>query len=195
MITADLLKAICLQAPLARLEPFVGPLNLMFEEFSITTPARQSQFLPQAAHESADFRYLKELASGEDYEGPSRLAAKLGNTQMGDGKKFKGRGILQITGRKNYGLCAGALNLPLLDHPELLEQISYACRSAGWFWTVGAGLNLSKRAIDYGVPVGVDLNDLADAGDFQGITLAINGGLNGVEDRLAHLERAQITIT
>lgn len=187
MVTLEQLRAICPITPASRLAVFVDPLNDTFDEFSIDTMARQAAFLAQVAHESGGFRFVREIASGDAYEGAERL----GNTQPGDGRRFKGRGLIQVTGRRNYGNCAHALGLPLLEQPELLEEPLNAARSAGWFWTVGAGLNLGRAAKAYGVPVGVNLNDLADAGDFQGITLAVNGGMNGSDDRLAHFERAQ----
>lgn len=170
-----------------RAEIFLEPLNAAMAEFAIDTSRRQTYFLPQVAHESAELRYVIELASGEAYERNTHL----GNVHPGDGPRFKGRGLIQITGRKNYQLCAAALGLELLDHPELLEEPVNACRSAAWFWTEGAGLNLSHAARAHGVKENCNLNDLADVGDFEGITLAINGGLNGQPDRLAHLERAQ----
>lgn len=188
-MTLERLIGICPTTPQARLELFVEPLAATFNEFAIDSLGRSSAFLAQVAHESGGFRYLRELASGAAYEGN----AHLGNVQAGDGPRFKGRGLVQITGRKNYGLAGEALGLPLLDQPELLEEPINACRSAGWFWTVGAGLNLSKVALAYGVPPRVNLNDLADEGDFEGITLAINGGLNGQDDRLAYFRRAQAT--
>lgn len=181
------LRELCPRTPAERLELFVEPLAAAMAEFSIDTPARAAAFLAQIAHESAAFRYTRELASGQAYEGN----AHLGNVQAGDGQRFKGRGLVQITGRKNYGLAGEALGLPLLEQPELLEEPLQASRSAAWFWTVGAGLNLSKRALQHGVPPRVNLNELADAGDFEGITLAINGGLNGQDDRLAYFGRAQ----
>lgn len=186
-LSFERLAAMCPFTPRLKLEIFVEPLAATFGEFSIDTLARCSSFLAQVAHESGGFHYLRELASGEAYEGN----AHLGNTEPGDGPRFKGRGLIQITGRKNYALAAEALGLPLLEQPELLEEPLQACRSAGWFWTIGAGLNLSKRAIAHGVPIGCNLNDLADSGDFEGITLAINGGLNGQDDRVAYLRRAQ----
>jgi len=185
-IMLEQLQAIMPQAG-ERAEIFLEPLNGAMAEFAIDTTRRQTYFLPQVAHESGDLRYVLELASGEAYEGNVHL----GNVHTGDGPRFKGRGLIQITGRKNYQLCGAALGLDLLDHPELLEKPVNACRSAAWFWIEGAGLNLSHRAREHGVKENCNLNDLADAGDFEGITLAINGGLNGQPDRLAHLERAQ----
>lgn len=190
-LTLEQLQALCPAAWVSRLQALCAPLNDALAEFEIDTPARQSAFLAQVAHESGCFRYLRELASGEAYEGNLHL----GNTEPGDGPRFRGRGLIQITGRKNYSLCGEALGLDLLATPELLEEPAAACRSAGWFWTVGAGLNLSARAKHYGVPEYVNLNDLADQGDFEGITLAINGGLNGYQDRLAQLQRVQTAIT
>ena len=187
MITLEQLTGICTVTPRRTLELFVEPLAATCDEFEIDTLARQAAFLAQVAHESGGFHYLRERASGNAYEGN----AHLGNTEPGDGRRFKGRGLIQITGRKNYTLAGEALGLPLVEQPELLEEPVQACRSAGWFWTVGAGLNLSRRARDHGVPIGVNLNDLADAGDFEGITLAINGGLNGQQDRLVYFRRAQ----
>jgi putative chitinase len=166
---------------------FLEPLADAMEEFDIATPARQAAFLAQAAHESGELRFVLEGASGEAYEGNVHL----GNVHPGDGPRFKGRGLIQITGRKNYQLCGAALAIDLINEPELLEEPVNACRSAAWFWTEGAGLNLSRRAREHGVKENCNLNDLADAGDFEGITLAINGGLNGQPDRLAHFERAQ----
>jgi putative chitinase len=186
-LTLEALVAIAPATARLRLEIFVEPLEATFSEFSIDTEQRRAAFLAQVAHESAGFRYLRELADGKGYEGN----AHLGNTQPGDGPRYKGRGLIQITGRKNYGLAGDALGLPLLEQPELLEEPINGCRSAGWFWTTGAGLNLSKRALAYSVPARCNLNDLADRGDFEGITLAINGGLNGQDDRLAYYGRAQ----
>jgi putative chitinase len=187
-VTLAQLRALCPATPTSRLALFVEPLAAMAAEFQIEGRVRQAPFLAQVAHESAGFHYLREIASGEAYEGNEHL----GNTFPGDGPRYRGRGLIQVTGRRNYGLCGLGLGLDLLSHPELLESIDNACRSAGWFWTVGAGLNLSKRAIAHGIPQGCDLNDLADAGDFTGITLAINGGTNGLDDRLAYLRRAEV---
>lgn len=153
----------------ARAETFLEPLNMAMDEFSINTPARQAAFLAQIGHESGQLRYVKELASGSAYEGRKDL----GNTQQGDGVRFKGRGLIQITGRANYLKCGEALGLDLLEKPELLEQPINACRSAGWFW--------KSRG----------LNELADSREFLRITKRINGGTNGLEDRQALYAKAQ----
>lgn len=167
MITLDELLQIM---PLAkgRAAVFHLPLVEAMEEFGINTPARQAAFLAQVCHESGSLRYVRELASGAAYEG----RVDLGNSEPGDGVRFKGRGLIQVTGRANYRMCGQALVLPLEEQPELLEQVVHACRSAGWFW--------QSRG----------LNALADAGDFRLITRRINGGLNGFADRLAAFERA-----
>ena len=157
--------------PLARprAEAFLAPLNAAMAEFGITTPARQASFLSQVGHESGQLRYVRELASGQAYE----RRADLGNTQRGDGVRFRGRGLLQVTGRANYAACGKALSLDLLAQPELLEQTVNACRSAGWFWQTRG------------------LNALADTGDQERVTRRINGGVNGLVERLALFAVAQ----
>ena len=153
----------------ARAAAFLAPLNAAMLEFGITTPARQASFLSQVGHESGQLRYVRELASGQAYEG----RADLGNTQRGDGVRFRGRGLLQVTGRTNYAACGKALGLDLLAQPELIEQALNACRSAGWFWQTKG------------------LNALADAGDQRKVTRRINGGTNGLAERLALFAVAQ----
>ena len=148
---------------LVRADTWAPHLTEAMVRFDINTVRRQTAFLAQVGHESGRLRYVRELASGEAYEG----RADLGNTEPGDGVRFKGRGLIQITGRANYRACGDALGLNLLDTPALLEAPKYAALSAGWFWDV-------KR-----------LNALADIGDFDRITRRINGGTNGMADRLA----------
>ncbi|MGF6116704.1 putative chitinase [Janthinobacterium lividum] len=157
--------------PLARSRApvFLAPLNAAMLEFGITTAARLASFLSQVGHESGQLRFVRELASGQAYEG----RADLGNTQRGDGVRFRGRGLLQVTGRANYAACGKALGLDLLAQPELLEQTVNACRSAGWFWQTRG------------------LNALADAGDQERVTRRINGGVNGLAERLALYREAR----
>jgi putative chitinase len=135
---------------------------------AITTPLRSAAFLAQLAHESGELRYFEEFASGEAYEG----RADLGNTQPGDGERFKGRGSIQLTGRANYTAAGAALGLDLVSHPEMAASPGVGFRVAVWYW------------ITHG------LNALADARDFDGITKRINGGLNGKSQRDAYYKRA-----
>lgn len=155
-----------------RAAAFLAPLNDAMAEFGIDTPARQAAFLAQIAHESGSLRYVRELASGDAYEG----RADLGNTDPGDGRRFKGRGLIQVTGRANYAACSMALYgdfQTLMLRPELLEETAPACRSAAWFWATHG------------------LNTLADVGDFARITRRINGGTNGSTERQAFYALAQ----
>jgi putative chitinase len=159
--------ASALGIPLARAQTWADPLSAAMALYAIDSPARQAAFLAQIGHESGGLIYVRELwgptPTQEGYEG----RADLGNTEPGDGFRFRGRGLIQVTGRANYSTCGSALNLPLTVSPELLEAPGNAAQSAAWFW--------NSRS----------LNDLADIGDFNTITRRINGGLNGLADRLA----------
>jgi len=123
------------------------------KEAGINTPARQNAFIAQLAHESGQFRYMEELASGKAYEG----RRDLGNTQPGDGERYKGRGPIQITGRSNYEQAGKALGLDLVGHPEIAAQPDVGFRLAAWYWNTR------------------NLNNLADQKNFSGITRAVNG--------------------
>jgi putative chitinase len=153
---------------------FVEPLTGTMELYKINTPQRMSCFIAQIAHESGSLRYVKELASGSAYD-TGKLAVDLGNTPEddGDGEKYKGRGLIQITGNFNYKMLSRDLGVDFINFPQLLEEPLYASTSAGWFWNRG------------------NLNELADKMDFKAITRRINGGLNGYEDRLKYLELAK----
>lgn len=155
---------------------FAPVLNAAMGKFGIVTPARQAAFIAQVGHESGQLRYVRELGN-EKYlakydTGP--LAARLGNTPAadGDGQKYRGRGLIQITGLDNYLRCGEALGLDLVNQPELLEQPQHAAASAAWFWQQKG------------------LSALADRGDFETITRRINGGLNGQAERLVLWARA-----
>ena len=162
----------------ARASTYLDSINLAMSRYSIDTPLRVSAFLAQVGQESGQLLYLRELGSDRylaRYDtGP--LAKRLGNTPWadGDGQAYRGRGLLQVTGRDNYLACSLALfgDHRLLGSPELLEQPSYAALSAGWYWTIR------------------HLNRLADAKNTEAITRAINGGLNGLAERKALYERA-----
>ena len=133
---------------------------------------RQAHFLAQIGHESGELRYNEELASGEDYDGRSDL----GNTQAGDGRRFKGHGLIQLTGRANYTEYGKAINKDLLpgDAPTLVaNDPSMAVDVACWFWK-------SRR-----------LNRYADNDDVLTVTKRINGGTNGLDARERLLARAK----
>jgi putative chitinase len=154
-----------------RAEIFLSPLNKAMAEFEIITPLQQAAFLAQIAHESEQLLFVKELASGEAYEGRKDL----GNTEKGDGVRYKGRGLIQITGRVNYAALMLALNVDCLNHPELIELPENAARSAGWFWKTH------------------HLSEIAEIGteeSFTTITRKINGGINGLASRQAFYKRA-----
>lgn len=157
---------------------FVPGLNAAMGKYAIITRLRMAAFIAQIGHESGQLRYVRELG-GEAYLAKydtGSLAKRLGNTPEadGDGQKYRGRGLIQITGHYNYEACSEALfgDSRLLNTPELLEQPVYAAMSAGWFWQ------------------GRGLNSLADKGDFLGITKRINGGTRGQVDREVLYKRA-----
>lgn len=145
-----------------KVQTYAPLLTVAMSEFAINSPIRQAAFLAQIAKESGSLVFVQEIADGSAYEGRTDL----GNVQPGDGKRFKGRGLLQITGRINYTICGNALGLDLIANPELLEQPANACRSAAWFWSWKG------------------LNEQADRGNFGTITKTINGGYNGLDDRI-----------
>ena len=152
-----------------RADKFIEPLNAAMKEFDISENGiREAAFLAQIAHESGELRYVEELATGEAYEGRDDL----GNLYTGDGIKYKGRGLIQLTGRSNYAECGEALGLDLIACPELLEEPVNACRSAAWFWQTHG------------------LNELADKHDFLRITKRINGGTNGWHERWKYYQKA-----
>jgi len=173
------------------------PLNAVFEKYDINTPQRQAAFIGQCAHESGNFKTLEENLhysanslmrvwpsrfpdsdTAEKYaNNPEKIANKvyggrMGNTEEGDGWKYHGRGLIQLTGKDNYKACAEATGQPLLETPEIVLQPQLAALTAGWFW--------NKKG----------LNALADASDFDTMTKRINGGLIGLDDRKAKIAKA-----
>ncbi len=156
-----------------RIDRFEPYLEAACTRFRITSDLALAMFLAQIAHESAELRYVRELASGAAYEGRKDL----GNTEPGDGPRFRGRGLIQITGRDNYRRCGVALGLDLLARPELLEEPRWAALSAGWFWAANG------------------LTALAEGPDaLERCTRRINGGLNGLADRRRYYNRALVAI-
>lgn len=184
MLTVDNIVAI-LGCPIERAQRWVDPINAAMSEFGIDAPARAAAFIAQIGCESDRLHYVREIWGPTPAQLRYEGRTDLGNTTPGDGIRFMGRGLMQTTGRKNYKLCGDALGIDLVEHPELLEHPETAARAAAWFWRTGAGLNLGHGAHLHGVDDGCDLNDFADTGDFDSITYAINGGLNGQPLRLS----------
>lgn len=150
--------------PLARAKKYVESINVTIQDYELSNPVVLAMFLAQVFHESGAFYYVTELASGAAYEGRKDL----GNTQKGDGKRFKGRGFIQITGRYNYTQLSEALGFDFVSSPEELSLLPWCALSAGWYWN---SRNLTKIA------------EQGDENAFRLITKRINGGYNGYEDR------------
>ena len=163
-LSDEQLKKIMPVLPVLKRALYLPLLNSCMKEFGIDTPLRIAAFVAQLSHESAQLRYFEEIASGEAYEGRKDL----GNVFPGDGKKFKGRGPIQLTGRLNYRDAGKDLGLELEANPIMAASPEVGFRTAGWFW---------KRK---------SLNALADAGEFKAITKKVNGGYNGLEDRIKY---------
>ncbi|BAU13118.1 glycoside hydrolase, family 19 [Leptolyngbya sp. NIES-3755] len=168
-ISVDRLLEIAPHASRAQVTSLLPHLLLTMGLYEITTPIRQAHFLSQLIHESGSFNYLEEIDPGDYLEGRTDL----GNTEPGDGRRFKGRGLIQITGRSNYQACGEALGINLIEAPTRLAEHDLACFSAGWFW--------SKNQI----------NPHADRDDVERVTRIINGGLNGFDDRKYYLAAAR----
>jgi len=165
-------------------------VDATWREFDISSAGRQAAWLAQTGHESLGFTLTRELWGPtpaqmryeRDFSAAwppraktdrNRKPFELGNSEAGDGKRFRGRGLIQITGRANYRECGAALGIDLEDKPVLLQGDALAARSAGWFW-------FAKGC-----------NQLADAGDQRALTRRINGGLNGLDDRMRRYASAR----
>lgn len=161
------------------------------DKFEINTPERQAGFIAQLAHESGMFKFVKENLNYSDKallavfpkyfnaenvqayaRQPEKIANRVygnrmgnGDEASGDGFKYCGRGLIQLTGKDNYKRFSDAVGVDFVSNPELVEQPEYACLSAGWFWSVNG------------------LNKLADAKDILGMTKRINGGTIGLDHR------------
>ncbi len=171
------LQQIMPKLPQAKRQLYLPFLNKVMEIYEIDTPLRASAFLAQLAHESGELRFMEEIwgptAQQKRYEPPSDLARRLGNTQPGDGFRYRGRGPIQITGRANYKKYGDLLRVDLVGNPDLAATPQYAFSTAALFWKTNG------------------LNELADVQDFITITRRINGGLNGLADRQKYYEVAK----
>lgn len=181
MITVAALRAV--GATEAKAAEILDAVSMSCALYDITTPARIAAFLAQLGHESGGFRYTSEIwgptPAQQRYEGRQDL----GNTQPGDGSRYRGHGFIQTTGRANHAAVRDRLRERLSvevpdfeEHPEALAELPWACLSAADYW------DMRK------------LNALADAGDFEAITRKVNGGLNGYADRIARWERVKAVL-
>jgi len=147
-------------------------LAATLESYDITSRLRIAHFLGQTCEESAGYRTTEEFASGREYEGRQDL----GNTQRGDGPRYKGRGLLQLTGRANYADYGKALGVDLVNNPTLAAQPALSLKIACEYW---------KRH---------DINADCDRDDAQAVTRKVNGGLNGLSDRIAFTQKAKTAV-
>jgi putative chitinase len=178
-------------------EKWLEPLDATFQKYDISTPKRQAAFIGQCTVESANFTHLQEnlnytaqrlmqvwpsrfpyIIAAEPYaHNPEKLAnfvyaGRMGNLEDGDGYTYRGRGLIQLTGREMYAKCGNGLGIDLIDNPDLLLTPEYAALSAGWFWNKH-GLNL-----------------LADAQEYGTMTRRINGGTTALDERIAKINKA-----
>lgn len=200
-LTASVVSAGC-GAPIARATQWLAPIQSACNAYAINTPLRVAAFLAQCGVESARLtalsenlnysatgllttfpKYFNAVEAGQYERQPQRIANRVyanrygnGNEASGAGWLYRGRGLIGVTFHDNYAACGKAIALPLADHPELLEQPCNAALAAGWFW--------DSR----------DLNKLADAGNFSGISRGVNGGLNGYSERLALYSAAKLAL-
>ena len=178
---------------------WLQPLEDAFAKYDINTPERQAAFIGQCAHESGNFKTLEEnlnykpealmrvwpsrfpdlptamkYAHNQEAIANKVYGGRMGNgvEETGDGWKYHGRGLIQLTGKENYANCGSGIGVDLLSNSGLLNTPEYAALSAGWFW--------AKRG----------LNSLADSGDIDTMTKRINGGLIGLDDRKAKIAKA-----
>lgn len=181
-------------------DDWYNALNTILPEYSINTPERVSAFMAQCAHESQNFKVLKEnlnyranslyktfrkyfpsIAVAKEYElKPEKIANKVYASRMGndneasgDGYRYRGRGLIQVTGKDNYTLFAESIETPLSEIPDYLQTFEGAVQSACWFWEQN------------------NLNTFADARDIVNLTLRINGGTIGLEHRMELYNRAK----
>lgn len=167
-------------------------INKLCPSYEIDTPQEYAHFLAQACHETDHFRTLQEYASGKKYEG----RVDLGNTQPGDGVKFKGRGIFQTTGRANYlqlGIKKGRRDL-FINTPELLEQPEYAVWSACEYWNT-RNLNDPANHADCDILKKKYKGNILDVSPVEFISITINGGYNGMDDRKKYYSIARRVLT
>ncbi|XP_076029878.1 glycosyl hydrolase family 19 domain-containing protein HI_1415-like [Oratosquilla oratoria] len=203
-ITHTQLRSIMVDAKAPNIQKFLPFINSTMRKFNITTPLQQAHFLAQVGHECGSFNYLveslnysaaglrkifpKHFKTNAEMESfarkPEKIANRVysnrlgnGSEESGDGWKYRGRGMIQLTGKDVYREFASASGSQVLSDPDRLATDPRLCaESAGWFW---------KRA---------NLNQLADKDDVEAVTRRINGGVNGLDDRKAYLRRSKLAL-
>lgn len=191
-LTSAILQKIAPTAKSSNCITYAPLIALQAEENFVNTPVRVSAFLSQVLHESGALQYVRELWGPTPqqllYEPPHSLARSLGNIEKGDGYKFRGRGLIQITGRANYKKLSQGLfgDNRLLDNPKLLEEPENAVRSAFFFWN---DHNLNALA-DKLPTQAINSSNQVYYEAFKAVTKRVNGGYNGLEDRTSYYNRA-----
>lgn len=171
--TKEKLEVVMPRALPEKIDLLYEPLVKAMNKYHITTSIRAAHFIAQVGHETASFLYMEEIASGSAYEG----RIDLGNTQLGDGARFKGRGLIQLTGRANYTAYSQDSGIDYVTNPTVVSADPFVCVDvACWYW--------NKRRI----------NELADRDDIKAVTKAVNGGFNGLDDRIDYLNRAKAVL-
>ncbi len=167
VVTPDELARIVPKMPAEKVAEYIAPLNQAMVGGGIDTPVRQAAFIAQLAVESDSFRTFEEYASGRAYEGRSDL----GNTQAGDGERYKGRGAIQVTGRHNYESVSRYTGVDFVAHPELVAAPENAFSTAVWYWT-------SRN-----------LNQAIDTAGIVRVSELVNGGHHALAERMAGFQR------
>ena len=168
-------------------QKFTPYLNKYMQKYGITTPNRVLAFLAQVGHESGSLKYTEEIASGSAYKGRNDL----GNIYAGDGVKFKGRGLIQLTGRGGYQNMSQKVGKDLIANPELVQQPDLATEVSAIYWSEKTrnGLTLNEWADKFDLTQPIDSTN--NKGIHENITRAINGGINGLNDRANRLATGQ----
>lgn len=199
MITVDILKQLAPGSKKTNYKYLAGLslwMNKWFPEFDIDTRGEYCHILAQLAHESDSFNAMEEYASGQQYEG----RMDLGNTLKGDGIKFKGRGPLQNTGRRQYSLLGVKAGNPrkFIINPELLATPEWGVWAACIFWTENGLLPISNMEDTDKIPYKRRVNDtqkeILMLSPIEYISRRVNGGTNGLEERIKFYERAKTII-
>ena len=172
-MTADDLKKVC--PTVKNAETWAELFSTKLDEYKINTTNRRAMFIAQTLHETGGYKFLHEIWGPTQWQEKYEGSKELGNTEPGDGEKYKGRGLIQCTGRVNYtAFAVWANDMTIVDSPEKLEEPEYALLSAIWFWT--------KH----------NLNEIADDDNIDKCTRIINGpGMLGHEERKKYYELGQ----